>query len=131
MEGISDLRISGIDETRPPLIRKEPYINLYFTLSHKAPPGWCDDFNRLLAHRQYPIKVDPDEGLYVESWVRKPEEIAPLLEILKEAVQRCNNEYIARIQAASQAEAQRGSTPADEGPQGQLNRIIAGLNFDD
>ena len=37
MEGISDIRISGMDENRPPRIGKEPYINLYFRLVHKAP----------------------------------------------------------------------------------------------
>ena len=30
MEGISDIKIIGIDEKRPPKIRKEPYIDLVF-----------------------------------------------------------------------------------------------------
>ena len=37
MEGISDLKIIGTDERRPPIIRKEPYIDVFFKLSHQAP----------------------------------------------------------------------------------------------
>ena len=44
MEGISDIKICGIDETRPPMIKKEPYIDLNFKLIHKAPKDWCNDF---------------------------------------------------------------------------------------
>ena len=70
MEGISDIRISGIDEMRPPRIRKEPYINLYFKLIHKAPKDWCEDFNHLVAKGDYPVKIEPNTGLFIETWVR-------------------------------------------------------------
>lgn len=40
--------IIGIDETRPPKIRKEPYIDISFKLSHQAPIEWCKDLNALL-----------------------------------------------------------------------------------
>lgn len=131
MEGISDIRISGIDEMRAPRIRKEPYINLYFKLSHKAPAKWCDDFNRLASRRNYPVKIEPDEGLFIETWVRKPDEIAPLLDALKGIVTRCTEEFIARQQAQDKADLERGATPDEVGPQADLNRIIAELNFDD
>jgi hypothetical protein len=133
MEGISDIKIIGIDETRPPRIRKEPYINLYFRLSHKAPEAWCDDFNRLVSKAKYPIKIDPAEGLVIETWVRKPEEIEPALGVLKAAITRCNEEFIANIRAAAMAasSADAGKKLEDEGEQGRLNRIIAGLKFDD
>ena len=36
MEGISDLRIIGIDERRPPIIRKEPYIYLFYIVTQGA-----------------------------------------------------------------------------------------------
>lgn len=130
MEGISDIKICGIDETRPPRVRKQPYINLYFKLSHKAPVLWCDAFNHLVAKRQYSAKITPADGLFIETWVRKPEEIPPVLEGLKEAVKLCNEEYIARIQAEARAEEERGGSPEDEGEQGHLNRIVAGLDFD-
>lgn len=131
MEGISDIKIIGIDETRPPMIRKEPYINLYFKLSHKAPKDWCDAFNHSVARWKHPVKIDPAKGLVVETWVRKPEEIEEQLENIKQAIRRCNEEYIALIQAAARASAGQGSTADDTGEQGRLNRIIAGLNFDD
>ncbi len=131
MEGISDIRICGIDETRPPRIRKEPYIDLYFKLSHKAPKEWCEDYNRLVARKKYPAKIDPITGLFIDTWVRKPDEIAGTLEGLKEAVKLCNDEYIARIKAEAAASASSSNNPGDDGEQGYLNRIIAGLKFDE
>ena len=130
MEGISDIRIIGLDETRPPRIRKEPYINLFFRLSHKAPAQWCEDFNRLVSHRSRPIKLDPQDGLFIDTWVREPDEIPPLVDLLKQAVVDCSIAYIARIEAESAAAATRGDTSEEEGEQGRLNRIIASLDFD-
>ena len=131
MEGISDIKISGIDETRPPRIRKEPYINLFFKLNHKAPLKWCETFNSIVAKRQYPVRIEPEEGLFVETWVRKPDEIVALVDALKEAVVHTSEEYIARIQAENLAAAQQTSDPENEGEQGRLNRFLASLNFDD
>jgi hypothetical protein len=131
MEGISDIRISGIDEMRPPRIRKEPYINLFFKLVHKVPEEWCDDFNRLVAKKKYPARIENSEGLFIETWVRKAEEIEAEFEALKAAVDTCNQAYIARIQAEASAAANAGGKLEDEGEQGRLNRIIAGLKFDD
>lgn len=131
MEGISDIRITGIDETRPPRIRKEPYINLFFTLSHKAPVKWCNMFNDTVGKRKYPVKIDPDEGLFVETWVRKPEEIVDLVDALKEAVTHTSDEYIARIEAENRDASMRDVDPENEGEQGRLNRILAGLDFGD
>ena len=132
MEGISDIRISGIDERRPPRIRKEPYINLYFKLNHKAPSDWCSAFNSLTSKGKFTVKIEPAEGLFIETWVRKPEEIEDVLDKLKASVTQCSDEYVHRIEAAARAAAQNGdSTPEDEGEQGRLNRIVAGLKFDD
>ncbi len=131
MEGISDIRICGIDETRPPRIRKEPYIDLYFKLSHQAPKAWCEDFNRLNAKKGHSVKIDPSRGLFIEAWVRQPEEVPPLLEILKQAVSACNEQYITRIEDEARAAANAHATPGDEGEQGRLNRIIAALNYAD
>jgi len=131
MEGISDIKICGLDEMRPPRIRKEPYINLYFKLIHKAPQDWCDDFNRLVSKMKYQVKIDKVTGLFIETWVRKPDEIELLLGSLKEAVSTCNDEYIKRVEDEMRAAANTGGKLEDEGAQGQLNRIIASLNFDD
>lgn len=37
MVGIKDLKIVGIDPDRPPRIRKEACIDIYFKLPEKAP----------------------------------------------------------------------------------------------
>lgn len=129
MEGISDIRISGIDETRPPLIRKEPYINLYFKLIHKAPADWCDAFNHRVRNGKYPVKIDAPTGLVIETWVRKPEEIVPLFDSLRQAVSACNEDYIARVLAEASAAASNSGNTETSGEQGKLNRIIAGLDF--
>ena len=131
MEGISDIKICGIDQMRPPRILKEPYINLFFKLSHKAPQDWCEAFNRLVSKGDYPVKIETITGLFIETWVRKPEEIETVLDELKKAVSTCNQEYIDRVQAEASAAADVGGKSEDEGEQGRLNRIIAELNFDD
>jgi hypothetical protein len=130
MDGISDIKIIGIDEMRPPRIRKEPYINLFFKLIHKVPKDWCEHFNHLVAKSNYPVKIEASIGLFIETWVRKPEEIESTLDGLKKAITVCNQEYIARVLAEANAAADMGDSPADEGEQGALNRIIAGLNYD-
>ncbi|MDH5389158.1 MAG: hypothetical protein OEY06_12020 [Gammaproteobacteria bacterium] len=131
MEGISDIRISGIDVNRPPLIRKEPYIDLFFALTHKAPKDWCDDFNLLVSKQKNAAKIVPAKGLFIEAWVRKPDEIEILLRALKKAVEVCSEEYIAKINAAiSAASSSQKKKTGDEGEQGRLNKIIAALDFD-
>lgn len=130
MEGISDIRIVGIDTKRPPRIRKEPYIDLFFRLSHKAPLDWCQDFAELQSHQDYGAKINTDECLYIETWVRTSAEIAPHLEALKQAVKNCTTRYIEKIEAQQRdRDDDNNLLRKEEGPQGQLNRIIAGLNF--
>ena len=132
MEGISDIRIAGMDENRPPRLRKEPYINLYFRLLHKAPPAWCVGFNDLLAKHEYAPKINTEEGLFIETWVRSPDEIAALFNILKEKVTECTAQYIEKI-AISKRESDSDNELLQKeggGEQGRLNKIIAGLDFD-
>jgi len=131
MEGISDIRICGMDPMRPPQILKQPYINLFFELVHKAPKEWCDDFNRLIGKRTYPVKIEPSTGLFIETWVRKPDEISAVLTSLKKVITTCNEEYIARIEAERNAVVNVDFKNDKGGEQGLLNKIIAELNFDD
>jgi len=100
-------------------------------MSHEVSKVWSEDFNRLVANGEFPVKIDSSTGLYIETWVRKPDEIEMVLGELKKAVSTCNQEYIARIEAEASAAADVGGKSDDEGEQGRLNRIIAGLNFDD
>jgi hypothetical protein len=132
MEGISDIKIIGIDEMRPPLSRKEPYINIYFKLAHKAPADWCDRFNRLVSKMKYTTKIESSEGLFIETWMRNPDEIQGVLNELKAAVKACTEAYIERVRLEVLDAATGGGVNREaEGEQGRLNRIIAGLNYDD
>ena len=130
MEGISDLKIIGIDEKRPPKIRKEPYIDIFFKLSHKAPIDWCNEFNNLVAKLPTTPKIKAQEGLYIEAWVRTPDEIGSFLEQLKTKVEQCSREYIKRVELSVHSAGDANATLAQEaGEQGRLNRIIAALDF--
>ena len=132
MEGISDIKIAGIDERRPPRIRKEPYIDLCFRLTHKAPVDWCQDFSDSQTKVAIPVKIDTKECLYIETWVRSQDEIVGRLQILKKAVAECNTRYIEKVQALERGRGGDNDALAKEaGPQGQLNRLIAALDFSD
>ncbi|MFP5349798.1 MAG: hypothetical protein ACLGHO_08135 [Gammaproteobacteria bacterium] len=132
MEGISDIKIIGIDEKRPPRIQKEPYIDLCFRLSHKAPVDWCHDFTDHQSKAAYPASIDTKECLYIETWVRSQDEIVPHLQSLKKAVADCNARYIAKIEASARdRDGELDALTKETGLQGQLNRIIAGLDFSD
>jgi len=133
MEGISNIRIIGIDEKRPPKIRKEPYIDIIFKLSHQAPVEWCRDLNALLGKHPTSPKIKDKEGLYIESWVRTPDEIAALLEYIKEQVALCTRHYIERIERCIRNDGNASESLAleEDGAQGRLNKIVAALDFND
>lgn len=129
MEGISDIRIVGIDETRPPMITKSPYVAVYFKLSHKVPLDWGNRFNDLVSKNKYKPRLDKESRLYIDAWVRKPEEIPQMLAQLIEQVDRCNRNYIEGLKAARFA-AMNTSTESIGPEQEELNRIVAGLSFE-
>ena len=132
MDGISDIKIVGVDETRPPVIRKEPYIDIYFKLSHQAPIQWCNDFNALLSKHPSGATIEANKGLFISTWVRVAEEIPAVLEVLKTSIADCTQQYIERINLANQIESDKDVAAAeDTSKQGILNRVIASLNFDD
>ncbi|CAK0768124.1 conserved hypothetical protein [Gammaproteobacteria bacterium] len=132
MEGISDIKIIGVDEKKPPRLRKEPYIDIVFKLSHQAPPDWCDDFNNLMTKLKTTGKINKTEGLYIETWVRAMEEIPKLLEQLQKGVGECSRNYIAKILQQQQSATDNADSLREVGgEQGRLNRIMAGLKFDE
>jgi len=132
MEGISDIKIIGIDEKRPPRILREPYIDLYFKLSHKPPLDWSRDFKELMAGHPSKAKVDEKSGLFINGWVRTPDEIASFLDLLKQKVEQCTREYIERIESSVRTAGENNESMVSEetGEQGRLNKIIASLEFD-
>lgn len=131
MQGISDINIIGVDETRPPFIRKEPYIDIFFELSHQAPIDWCKDLNSLFAlnHTASNANINEKEGLFIKTWVRTPDEITSLLEQLKEEVTECTRQYIERIQLSSQQSGGETSEKNESSDQENLNQIISSLTF--
>ncbi len=132
MEGISDIKIVGIDEKRPPVIMGAPYIDLFFKLSHQAPQDWCADFNALMSKHPGSPKIKQKEGLFIEAWVKTPELIVDYLELLKKSVTLCSDMYIERIeQAALDTKSINVSGVSEDSPQGRLNKIIAKLVFDE
>lgn len=132
MEGISDLKIIGIDEMRPPRIRKQPYIDIFFKLSHQAPADWCRNLNDLLAKDTDNSKIKETEGVFIETWVRTPDEIVDLLEMLKLNVAECTRQYIERIELAQHNSSDGNNNLTQEtGEQGRLNEIVATLDFDE
>lgn len=133
MEGISDLKIVGMDPLRPPKIQKRPCIDLVFTLSHKAPKAWCDAFNVLMGKEKYGVKIDPEAGLFVETWVRSPDEIARNLATVKRGVATCITEYVAMVEAKAR-EAEGRQTVVGGGPSAEqlkLDAVVAALSFDE
>lgn len=131
MEGISDIKIDGIDENRPPSAKYPKYINLYFRFNHKVPEPWCITFNDMMAKHTSKPKIVPEEGLYIETWVQNKEQIAPHLKQLKSAVKECIGLYIKKIEMERQAaNTQTGEAVEENSPQAELNRIVMELNFE-
>jgi hypothetical protein len=132
MSDIKDIRIIGFDNDRPPRVRKEAYIDLFFQLSQKAPLDWCEDFNALGRKANPSPKIDKNKGVHIESYVNNMNLIAQQLVAVKALLLECNQQYQqkidekARILAASNA-----SLQGQEGEQLKLNQIVDALSFDD
>jgi hypothetical protein len=132
MSTIKDIKIIGIDPERPPMIRKEAYVDLYFKLSVKAPIEWCEDFNKLGNQLNPSAKIKPAEGLFIETYVRDVTSIQAQLDKLKAKIKACSEEYLAREQRRLVAlAAQRGDLEGRTPKQVQLDAIIAGLRYED
>lgn len=131
MSSFSDIKIIGIDSERPPRVRKEPYIDLFFRLSEKVPMDWCEDFNALGRHLTPSAKINKNSGECIETYVNDMDSIAQHLVDIKQTVAECNHNYQekleeeARVLAASNADLQD-----QDGEQLRLNEIIAALDFE-
>ena len=132
MQSISDIKIVGIDEKRPPRVRKEPYVDLFFELSYQAPRDWCEDFNLLTGKLDPAVRINKSEGLFIETYIRDMNQMAAHLDKIKKKIIDCSGQYIERIrQRELAAMMQNGALPGDRGEQGKLDTIVATLNFDD
>ena len=132
MSEFSEIKIIGIDKDRPPRVRKEAYIDLFFQLSNKVPMDWCEDFNALGRKETPSPKIDKNKGECIESYVNNMNLISSHLADIKKVVINCNLQYQqkldekARILAATNATLQ-----GQDGEQMKLNDIVDALNFDD
>ena len=131
MNDINDIKIIGTDETRPPQIRKEAYIDVYFKLSMQAPEDWCDEFNALGRKINPAVKIDIKNGIIIEAWVKHMNDLPAHLEKIKLKVKECNELHIekARLKAIAMA-ASVASKLGSGSQQSALNDIVAGLKFD-
>ena len=130
MDSIDDIRIVGLDPKRPPRIQGFPCIDLFFTLSAVAPKGWCDEFNLLVGQPKYSIKIDPEKGEFIETWVRLPDEIRPTLEKLKQTVSACNRAYQQVVDTANRPRMKVATGGTESPEQVYLNSVVQSLVFD-
>jgi len=132
MSDIKEIRIIGFDKDRPPRVRKEAYIDLFFQLSQKAPLDWCEDFNALGRKANPSPKIDKDKGVHIETYVNNMNLIAQQLAAVKALLLECSAQYQqkadekARVLGASNA-----SLQGQDGEQLKLNKIVDELSFDD
>ena len=89
MNAINDIKIISIDETRPPQVRKEAYIDVFFKLSMKAPEDWCDEFNALGRKINPAVKINSKNGIIIDAWVKNMNDLPNHLEKIKQKVNTC------------------------------------------
>jgi hypothetical protein len=129
MSNIKNIKIKGLDPNRKPNLTGNNYVDLIFELSQKAPVDWCADFNLLFSKDKHNAKINPDEGLYVETWVRNINDIPKELELIKKLIVICNNNYTEQKRqeelAWKKSEKNNANSRSDE-----LDKIIENLSYD-
>ncbi len=68
-----------------------------------------------MVKQNFKTKVQPDEGLFIETWVGAPDDVVTYFTLLK----------------ASQRDGENSALAEEPGEQGRLNRIVASLEFED
>jgi len=131
MSDIKDIKIVGIDEDRPPRIRKEAYIDLFFKLSEKVPMDWCEDFNSVGRQSSPSVKIDKNAGLFIDAYVNDMTQIPVQLEKIKKLVKACNEQYMEKIRQKNLAlAASHAALEGKSNEQDRLNQLVATLKFD-
>lgn len=131
MTTINQIKLIGIDEERPPLMRKEAYIDLFFKLSQKAPQDWCEDLNKMGHQVEPSFKIDKANGSIVETWTRDMDQIPQQLEKIKKKIKECNEQYLERLRLKVISDAAKTvSANGQDSKQAKLDLIIATLNFE-
>jgi hypothetical protein len=123
-----DIKLKGIDPNRRPSLRKGKYIDLCFELTRKAPRDWCLEFNMLLSKHEYKARINPDQGLYVETWVRDMTEIPKEFEHIKKNILLCTERITEKERLLrAQSNVPESKASSDDA---RLQDILATLEFD-
>jgi len=130
MSTFEEIKIMGIDEKRPPRVRKEAYIDLFFKLSRKAPLDWCEDFNALGRQIDPAAKIDKNAGECIDTYTNNMDDIQLHLNDIKQTIIDCNAQYQEKIrQRELAAAASNAELIGQDGAQHKLNEIISALRF--
>lgn len=131
MSNFENISMIGIDDSRPPLMRKETYIDLYFMLSQKAPVDWSDEFNILGRRSKLAPKMDKGRDNCIASYVNTMDQIPAQVESIKRIIVECNKVYLEKIRQKEEALAIiRAKQTGQNTEQLKLNAIVAALVFD-
>lgn len=131
MKLFNEIKIIGLDANRPPRIRKENYIDLFYQLSEEAPQAWLEDFNAHGRHIKPMAKIDTNSRGFINAYVNDMDTIPAHLEKLKRAVADCNVQYLEKLRQTDMALAKDNAALREQGgPQFKLNEIIASLDFE-
>lgn len=131
MTQFNEIKIIGIDLNRPPRIRKEAYIDLFYQLSENAPEEWCEDFASF-GRQVIPLaKIDKSNPGFISTYVNDMDAIPRQFEQLKQAVIDCNKQFLEKISERAITLAKDNAALREQGGQQyRLNEIIAALDFD-
>ena len=129
MSGIENLKIKRLDPNRRPSLKNKKYIDVFYELTQKAPRDWCGDFNLLFSKSSLNAKINPDEGLYIETWVRDLTHIQNELDQIKELIKICNKNYIDQ-KLKEAAALQRADSIQGDSKSDALDKVLDLLNFD-
>ena len=129
MGQIDKIKIKGIDINRPPNLDNNNYIDVIYELTQHAPKDWCLNFNNFFSKERHKTRIDPNQGLYIETWVRDMDEIPTELSLIKHKIKTCNKMYMEKL---NQEALLRENAKSDKESikSRKLKNIIANLNFD-
>ena len=131
MTQFNEIKITSIDANRPPRVRKEAYIDLFYQLSEDAPEEWCEDFSGFGRHVNPLAKIEKGTRCFIGTYVNDMDSIPAHFEQIKQAVIDCNTQYLEKIRQRELALAKDNDTLQEQGGlQFKLNEIDTSLDFD-
>ena len=124
-----NITIQRIDPNRYPSVVNKNYIDIIFELSEKATKDWCVLFNDSFVNNVDNIRINPEEGNFVETWVRDMEEIPEKLNLIKEVTKSTNTKCMEKL--IKDAELRDNSYNKNQSAESvRLEKILNELNFD-